>query len=422
MDNEMLDAPHEISTSSNNAPLLFNRMARVERSKASEVAPNTDIDIDMLRSEVTQLDVGQQSASALDLPSQAVPEIKRKITLDDYKRQKALANFSARAKDIVFDFDGTQSAFFHFGDLDQSDQDPWEQEFTSTPRIVLDQLSTLEFSEPYRTLLAAKIHGLRLKNLLPPFSEGENPYKFFLIFPNSEKQMVEYFAAWILACHAESQVFDSLSEGSWDCFVKNNTGKGNDKGVIFVHESQAASLHQLPFLKSIIKTGGIFFWNVSDSTSLYPLFPSIYSGPQTTVGRLRFTRLFPHGCAFLLTPSFLVAEPALSHTILNWFLKSPKSKFATAVPGTWKLVCCHNFTNYLLDLANSKAKEKEDFEREHKNSPAKDSMLQQNKLMALDSDSEFDHNDDNQNPLVQAPKWIDPDDEEGLINWFAGWS
>ncbi|KAG4427440.1 hypothetical protein IFR05_017079, partial [Cadophora sp. M221] len=70
----------------------------------------------------------------------------------------------------------------------------------------------LEFGEPYRTLLAAKIYGLRLKDLLPPFSEGENPYKFFLIFPNSEKQMVEYFAAWILACYAESQVFDSLSE------------------------------------------------------------------------------------------------------------------------------------------------------------------------------------------------------------------
>ncbi|KAG4427228.1 hypothetical protein IFR05_017289, partial [Cadophora sp. M221] len=42
--------------------------------------------------------------------------------------------------------------------------------------------------------------------------------------------------------------------------------------------------------------------------------------------------------------------------------------------------------------------------------------------VALDSDSESDHNDDNQNPLVQAPKWIDPDDEGGLINWFAGWS
>ncbi|KAG4427439.1 hypothetical protein IFR05_017078 [Cadophora sp. M221] len=74
--------------------------------------------IDMLRSEVTQLHMGQQSASALDLPSQAVREIKRKITLDDYKRQKALANFGARAKDIVFGFDRTQSAFCYFGDLD----------------------------------------------------------------------------------------------------------------------------------------------------------------------------------------------------------------------------------------------------------------------------------------------------------------
>ncbi|KAG4427215.1 hypothetical protein IFR05_017303, partial [Cadophora sp. M221] len=135
-----------------------------------------------------------------------------------------------------------------------------------------------------------------------------------------------------------------------------------------------------------------------------------------------FTRLFPHGCAFLLTPSFLVAEPALSHTILNWFLTSPESKFTTAVAGTWKLICCHNFTNYLLDLANSKVKEKEDFEREHKDSPAKDSMLHEKQLsfshcetryklhkalvtwqlkntVALDSDSESDHNDDNQNPL-----------------------
>ncbi|KAH9206905.1 hypothetical protein DL95DRAFT_65371 [Leptodontidium sp. 2 PMI_412] len=545
IDHEMSDAPIEISTGSNHDPLPFNRMARVERSKSNEVAPNIDADIDMLRSEDTQLDVGQQSAPASGLTSQPVPEIKRKITLDDYKRQKALANFGARAKDIVFGSDGTQSAFFDFGDIEQSDQDPWKQEFASTPKIFLDQfcmaedfraqqelfqksglkhgcleaadpanpamvkfvghvvdelvlragglLSTfetfailvypgkreewnfleppsnresglryfifkhdfkpgtqhlpakLEFGEPYRTLLAAKIHGLRLKNLLPPFSEGENPYKFFLIFPSSEKQMVEFFAAWILACHAESQVFDSLSEGSWDYFVKTNTMKGSDKGVIFVHESMAASLHQLPYLKIIIKTGGILFWNVSDSTSLYPLFPSIYSGPQSIVGRLRFTRLFPHGCAFLLTPSFLIAEPELSYTILNWFLISPKSKFATAVPGTWKLVCCHNFTNYLFDLANSKVKEKEDFEREHKDSPAKDSMLHQKKLsfshcetryklhkalvnwqlknsVDLDSDSESDHNDDTEHPLVQAPKWIDSDDEEGLINWFAGWS
>ncbi|KAH7370875.1 hypothetical protein BKA65DRAFT_25624 [Rhexocercosporidium sp. MPI-PUGE-AT-0058] len=545
VDDEMPDAPARISTGSNHDPLPFNRMARDERPKTDVVASSNDADIDMLQLEVTQLDVGQQSVPASHLPSQPMLEAKRKITLGDYKRQKAMANHDVRAKDVVFGFDGTQSAFFNFGDIDQSDQALWKQEFTSAPRIVLNQLcmaqdlraqqgllqrcvlkhgnlepadpanpamvkfighvvdelilraggllstfenfailiypskreewsflephstsvsglryfifkhdfnpgtqrspANLEFGEPYRALLATKIHGLRLKNLLPTFSEGENPYKFFLMFPSSEKPMVDYFAAWILASHAESQVFDNLSEGSWDYFVKTNTKKLGDKGVIFVHESMAASLHQLPFLKNIIRTGGIIFWNVSDSTSLYPLFPSIYSGPQSNVGRLRFTRLFPHGCAFLLTPSFLIAEPELSYTILNWFLASPKGKFATAVPGTWKLVCSHNFTDYLLDLASSKVKEKEDFEREHRDSPAKDSMLHQKQLsfshcetryklhkvlvnwqlkndVDLDSDSESDHNDDNENPLVQAPKWIDPDDEEGLINWFAGWS
>ncbi|KAL2066704.1 hypothetical protein VTL71DRAFT_2776 [Oculimacula yallundae] len=302
----------------------------------------------------------------------------------------------------------------------------------------------LDYSEPYRTMLAAKIHGLRLKNLLPICDlQKENPYNFFLMFPSSEKQMLDYFSSWILASHAESKVFDSLAEGAWDVFVK--TYAKEQKGVIFVHESLAASLHQVPFLKDVILQGGIIWWNVSDSASLYPVFPSIYSDPQKNVGRLRFTRLFPHGCAIFLTPSFLVAEPEHANSILKWFLGSKKGKFASSLPGTWKLVGCHNLTTYLLELANSKAKEKENFERQHRDSPAKDSMLHQKKLsyshceeryklhktlltwqqqydVDLGSDSETNHNDDNESPLVQAPHWIDQDDEEGLINWFAGWS
>ncbi|KAL5316199.1 hypothetical protein ACEPPN_015244 [Leptodophora sp. 'Broadleaf-Isolate-01'] len=39
-----------------------------------------------------------------------------------------------------------------------------------------------------------------------------------------------------------------------------------------------------------------------------------------------------------------------------------------------------------------------------------------------DFESDSDRNDDIENPLVQAPKSIDQDDEEGIINWFAGWS
>ncbi|KAH7413437.1 hypothetical protein BKA64DRAFT_354531 [Cadophora sp. MPI-SDFR-AT-0126] len=537
MDHEMLDTPHDSSTGSDPTPLPFNRMARDDRPQNDEVASHVDADIDMLRSEVTQLDVGQSASN----PSQSTGPAKRNkvVSMDDYKKQKAMAKAGERAKKLVFGYDAIHSAFFDFGEVEPG-QEFWKQEFLSTAQFafnrfcmaqdlksqqgllhrrslkhgclqpadsdnpamlkfvnhVADELilriggllttcesfaillyptkreewsfleqsaseesrlrylifkhdfhpevggsqhvpAKLEFGEPYRTLLADKIQGMRLKNLLPVFPKDKNPYKFFLMFPGSEKLMAQYFSAWILASHPESQIFDSLSEGSWDFYVKNMDGYG----VILIHESIASSLHQLPFLSRILKHAGIVIWNVSDSVSLYPLFPSTLLAPDPHVGRLRFTRLFPHGCAFLLTPSFIVAEPERSHEILNWFLNK---KFVNTTAGTWKLVCCHDFRGYILDLANSKAREKEEFEQEHKDKPAKDSMLYQKKLdfrhceirykiykLLLtwqlknardDSDSDSDCNNNNENPLVQAPKSIDQDDEEGLINWFAGWA
>jgi len=530
---EMIDAPYEAPTGSNQAPLPFNRMARDDRP-SSDAILNRDADIDMLRSEVSQLDVGQAASNA---PAQRAPQVlRKKVSLDDYKKQKALANVGERAKNVVFGSDAIHSAFFDFGELELG-QEPWKQEFSVTTQFLFNQLcmaqdlksqqgllhrralkhgslqpadpnnpamikfvdhvaeelilrvggllstcdnfaillypskreewsfleqsrsiesrlrytifkhdfqpgtqhlpAKMEFGEPYRTLLADKIQGMRLKNLLPVFPKDKDPFKFFLMFPSSEKVMAQYFSAWILASHAESQIFDSLSEGAWDFYVQNTDGFG----VVLVHESMASSLHQLPSLSRILKHAGIVIWNVSDSTSLYPLFPSTLCAPDPHAGRLRFTRLFPHGCAFLLSPSFIIAEPERSYELLNWFLNK---KFVNTTAGTWKLVCCHDFRGYLLDLANSKAKEKEDFEQEHKDKPAKDSMLYQKKLdfshcetryklyKALvtwqlkhtkdDSDSDSDDNDDNENPFVQAPKSIDQDDDEGLINWFAGWA
>ncbi|KAK0127922.1 hypothetical protein ONS96_007421 [Cadophora gregata f. sp. sojae] len=537
MDYEMPDAPHGEFTSSNTTPLPFNRMAGNERPQSDAPPSNVDKDIDMLRSEVTKLDVGQLASN----PGQSAAPMKRKkvVSLGDYKKQKAVANVGERAKNLVFGYDAIHSAFFDFGEVKQGQDEPWKQEFLSTTQFIFNQLcmaqdlklqqgllhrrafqhgslqpadpsnpsmlkfvdhvaeelilrlggllttcehfaillypskreewsfleqsssvearlcylifkhdiqpgsqdlpAKLEFGQPYRTLLADKIQGIRLKSLLPliPKGIGKSPFKFFLMFPSSEKQMVQYFSAWILASNAESQIYDSLSEGSWDFFIKSTDGYG----VVLIHESITPSLYQLPFLSRLLKHGYIAIWHVSDSTSLYPLYPSALLEPDPHVGRLRFTRLFPHGCAFLLTPSFIIAEPEYSYHILNWFLNT---KFVTSIGGTWKLVCCHNFRGYLLDLANSKAKENQDFEREHKDKPAKDAMLSQKRLdfrhcdtrfklyKALmiwqskhtrdDSDSDSDRNDDNEYALVQAPKSIDQDDDEGLINWFAGWA
>ncbi|KAI9053966.1 hypothetical protein LZ554_002910 [Drepanopeziza brunnea f. sp. 'monogermtubi'] len=306
--------------------------------------------------------------------------------------------------------------------------------------IPQDLSAKVSFGEPFRKTLMDKIYGLRLSRLLPKFEKGQNPFKFFLLFPESEQQTSNFFAAWILASCSKSLIYDSRAEGSWDIFINRQNHEG--LAVVLIHEKLAGSIDRLPSVARLIPYSGIVFWNVSDSTSRYPMFPSNSYEPESDLGKIKLTRLLPQGCAFLVTPSFLVAEPELSYDLLEWFLHK---KFPTSTPGTWKLVCCYSFGDFMLDLANSKVLEKEAFEREHRDNPAKDSMLNEKKLGFLhcemrykihallieweakrplgDYDSASDFNDSHESPLVEAPKWIDPDDEENMVKWFASsWS
>ncbi len=525
---------HE-DTSANHDPLPFNRLERDDRALINSKTSIADGDVDMLRSEVSDLDI----VSTWNQPPNS--RVKRTIKMDDFKGMKTLDTLGTRAKEVFFGSDNNQSVMLDFGDIGSLNHDSWKHVFTSTYKIVFDRLclaedmrtqqgflqrftlllgalvadpsdtragkvidqvvdelairaaglvamfpefaillfpakkeewrflehseypaeprlrylifkhdfepsnpsSELQFGEPYKKTLMDKIHGLRLEKLLPVYDKekGHNPFKFFLLFPASQQQDSDFFAAWIRASYAESQIYDSRSKGSWDFFVKSN----NEYGVILIHEAITGSIYKMPFLNRLInKYANIAIWNVSDPSSAFPAFPS--TSLSSGLGRVRLTRLFPHGCAFFLTPSFLIAEPEMTYEILKWFLLGLKPKYSNVTPGTWKLVCCFGFADYVLELANSKASEKESFEIEHKDKPAKDSMLNEKKLsfnhceirykihkalvawemkQPLDSDSNSDSDitdNDVDMPIVKAPKWIDPDDEEQLINWFSGWA
>jgi hypothetical protein len=119
------------------------------------------------------------------------------------------------------------------------------------------------------------------------------------------------------------------------------------------------------------------------------------------------------------------------------------------IPRSWKLVCCYKLREYICDLANAKAAEKEEFEKENQDKPAKDAMLQDkglsfdhceyryktlqilvdlDNLDLLDESSEdefgfgSDNTEDKESPVVYADQSVDQDDEPALIKWFAGWS
>lgn len=305
-----------------------------------------------------------------------------------------------------------------------------------------DEIKKMGFGEPCRKLLIEMIHGLNIKRLIPLSGCSQDPHKYFLLFPNTAKHISCFLATWIKEQIPQCKIYDSQKAGSWDFFRKNF-----HTGVVLVHETAAADLYLLPDLFETLRKKDFSFWCISSGDTVYPLYPSqCYGVDQSSLGQISATRLFPQGCAMLLTPSFLVAEPKRAYDLAKTF----KIKNEAAMPGTWKLVCAANICNYLLDLAISKVDEKDALEIANRDVPAKDAILNDaglsfthcetriklhtffahlgaKGLIASPTDSgsiDMEHflHGGKESHIIQADTFVDPDDEPALIEWFAAWT
>jgi chromo domain-containing protein 1 len=188
---------------------------------------------------------------------------------------------------------------------------------------------------PYKMTMARRMHGIQFKKLLPHCNMGQNPYYFYLMFPPEAVESEEFISAWLKTSKPESRIYSSRDTTSWDSF---KSSPRIDFGVVLVHEA-FTSLHKVPGLYTIVvdQQKSISFWWVSDSESPYTLYPSRYQ-PEVQPSRINAVRLFPHGCAFLLTPSFLVAEPQKAYELLNWFLSGQRAKVCSMFPRVWHIL------------------------------------------------------------------------------------
>jgi chromo domain-containing protein 1 len=307
---------------------------------------------------------------------------------------------------------------------------------------------------PYRKALMKNDHEFSVARLLPTLDKekekGKNPYVFYLLFPSTANSTADFVFSLLQISNTHAKTFSSQTEGSWEFFAKNF-----EVGVVLVHESAASDLCSLPMLPEIIQKK-VMFWYISDSSSPYPMFPSDYSLDNSKLGKLIATRLFPHGAAILLTPSFIVAEPEKTYSLLQWFFGllgddgniARPGKLDSATSGTWKIVCCYNFIDYLLEVANAKSLERDQFYEANKDKLSKDAeatqkglgfekcslryevynfmlSLQRNKRLGPstdDTDYYYGIPDEKESPLVFADRHSDPDNEKALIEWYAGWS
>lgn len=92
------------------------------------------------------------------------------------------------------------------------------------------------------------------------------------------------------------------------------------------------------------------FWHMDTGEHKRPQYPSKLDAVSVP-GTLRLTRLFPYGRAFLITPSFVITEPAKLCAFLKWFL------CYGANPGHI-IVTCHNFPRFLRNIAEEKTAER----------------------------------------------------------------
>jgi chromo domain-containing protein 1 len=209
-----------------------------------------------------------------------------------------------------------------------------------------------------RVRLMREISTLDYKVLQPSLkSRGSGKPAFFLLFHQSEDFLFRILSLWLRACQSDCLIFHNAQEGSWKYFLEETTA-----GAVILHESVERSIRKIPRLWNVLKYGQHNFWSLSSSDHETKLRPIVIEGTrysqniQRLPPQLKMTRLFPHGRAFLITPSFAISEPAKLCQFLQFF--QSRSSFAPCV-----LVACANFPQYLLDLATEKARESDIFRR-----------------------------------------------------------
>jgi hypothetical protein len=288
---------------------------------------------------------------------------------------------------------------------------------------------------PCMATLGMEIVNFTYNDLLPRQDFHKNIHNVFLLFPSKASELAQFLSIWLRNCCPSVNIFTRQKEGSWDYFLSRISKSG---GIFIIHASLIPLLGKIPHLSTAFQSHlGCTFWAIGEGsceTSLYLPFAECDPIP---VGRMKFTRLFPHGGVICLMPSFLDSQPQKA----NFFLEWARKKLERSTPGTWKLFGCHNLAQFLLHLANQRASERddllsiknsntedlaanaglsfEDCQMRFTNYEIVDSIVQSDLIRNLgQEDAENEAN----LAVVSAYENIDPCNEKALVEAFAGWS
>lgn len=304
-------------------------------------------------------------------------------------------------------------------------------------------MSSLNLKRHYLDNLVDLTQNLQYQTLLPSHPEGQDVHNFYLFFPKKAAPSAKYIITWLRACNRDCRIYTNQKSGSWNMFTNNPIFK---TGTIIIHEYLLPSIFKIPRLSSLINGDTHFsFWCMDDGSYANPFRLGFGSHEAIPLCEASIVRLFPHGGAVFLTPSFLITQPERTYEFLIWFQR----KLLKSTPGTWKLVVPNECCQYLLDLAVEKASARDKFYTSSLPEQSRDDvdavvasqcsssqeckamfqsyvildqLLKKESMAGFPDYWEEDSPDDFESPVIYADETINQNDEKALVTWFAGWT
>lgn len=255
-----------------------------------------------------------------------------------------------------------------------------------------------------RTMDHRKFCGVSYERLIPSDVWNTGKPHFFLAFPKHSSQQAILVSQWLRYSSSDCSISVSTFAGHWSSFIKLG------HGTVIIHEDAVWAIRRFPGFVNLLHgpRARFSFWVFSRALQAQPMVLSI-KAPSIGLGDPRLLPIFPSDIAVLVTPSFLVSQPAQAYALVKWFRQRAS--------GPDKLVTCAGIDQWLCDLATAKLLPDED--RREAGGVSETRLKTSFMLREFVDATGLDGVDGSH---VSAPDLIDGNDEQSLVNWFGWWS
>ncbi|KAI0876361.1 hypothetical protein GGS24DRAFT_451696 [Hypoxylon argillaceum] len=284
-------------------------------------------------------------------------------------------------------------------------------------------------NRPNDTEAISLLTGLDFNKMLPQDDKLKEKQVYMLLIPLKARQLLGVFMAWLRYHKPGRPIFTVEQQNSWRLFHEAIQASGAGGTIISHADFTLWKLEKIPNLWRLLEDQKYTFWNLDTGENKRPQYPSDLDAISVP-GTLRLTRLFPYGRAFLITPSFAISEPAKLCKLLKWFT------VYAANPGHI-IVTCHNFPQFLRNITEEKQKEHNTLKWLNPNNNDVYTSFQRTGRSEQDINDHFKawqlfqeiierygdgEETEDIRKIYELSEFIDPSDEQSLVNAFCWWS